>query len=191
MVTMTFRELIELIRKKLKTSVQLEKWEFTPLYFLEESESCLRVVCKFSLGKLSWQEEIKFVEEYFKTIDDYDTEIKRRLNRFDSFTNTLSLLQNIEIENQNKPLPNEESWKGTLTKLVEHSPIEATAHFIFSKVDNDGQLISFEKEFNISANTFISFETYLEQLNKITQELNNLIIPTVIYYQNTITQTNY
>ena len=188
---MDFEKTKEFIKGSLGVPVVLDGWTCTPLYVVEEREYVLRVNFSFSFEKDTVDRELKFVAEHFSSPDKYEEEIHRILNRYDAFTDALDKISEIVKYNEGKPLSDEGSWKGTTIGLERISPFRATATFIFSKVDDHGVLLSFTKPFDLYQDSFVSYETYLEELDTILANLNTInSIPTG-YYESTITRLSY
>jgi hypothetical protein len=179
------------LKERLKEKISLDAWNYVPLYILSEFDKSIRLMVEFSYKDFSQQQELKFVAEHFKSMDDYEIEINRLLNRFDSFTDSVDRMEEIAISNIGKPLSDEGSWKVMLTSVIRLSPVECKVIFTFSKMSDKEELLQFEKEFVLSQATFVDFDTYLRELDEILFKLNNVdSIPTT-YYETFITQNNY
>lgn len=186
-----FKEVKEYIKSKLKKEVVLDNWTFIPQFVTEETDNRIRIQCEFSTKDYTEIHELKFVSERFDESDKYDIEINRLLNRYDGFSDCLDKIDLIAKSNEGKPLSDEGSWKGIISSLQRISPVEAMATFIFSKTDDNKQLLSFTKDFKISQASFISFENYLLELDNILEALNNINSTPTEYYETAIKTTTY
>lgn len=186
-----FKEVKEYIKSKLKGGVVLDNWTFIPQVITEETENRIRIQCEFSTKDYTEIHELKFVDEHFDDFDKYDIEINRLLNRYDGFSDCLDKIELIAKSNEGKPLSDEGAWKGVILHLERVSPVEAITTFIFSKTDDNNQLLSFTKDFKISQASFISFENYLLELDNILTALNNINSTPTEYYETAIKTTTY
>lgn len=186
-----FLKFKEQLKERFKEIISLDAWNYIPLYIVQEFENSITLHVEFSYKDFKQTQDLKFVAEHFKSIDDYEIEINRLLNRFDSFTDSVDRMEEIAASNVGKPLSDEGSWKAMLTKVERISPVECRVTFTFSKMSDEGELLQFEKEFVLLQATFVDFNTYLSELDEILLKLNTVdSIPTT-YYETFITQNNY
>lgn len=176
-----FEKTIEYVITQIDKEITLGSWAAKLLKVWQESEQVYRALLEINCSELIFERELKLYYTNFQSPADYDNEIQRILDKYNEYTKAISSIK--EIASQDSKLELDNVWKAKLLSIEEISPLETKAIFIFANSQN-----SFTKEFNLLADTFISLNTYYEELYAILDKLNT---PIVVDYAAMVQNTTY
>lgn len=188
-MTEEFKDMVTLIKGRVGDSLQGLYWLYSLLEIVEERDTVLRIKVSFQLGEHIIEKELKLVEINFSSISHYDVEIERQLAKLDAYTEAKEYIKAIATVNADKGPEITDQWGAFLIGIVEETAGSCVTRFVFHRKVTEVE--SFIKDFSLGADSFQSLEFYLEELARLTAQLNTPPNISVTYYSSLITQNTY
>lgn len=172
-----FKDFINKIENKIGNSITRQTWSATLNGITERNNKSIKISVTFTKGDFSFVRELKLVEQHFSEESKYNDEIVRLLKRLNDFDSAMSELTPSDPPNITG------KWKGYLTANRVVTPTHNILTFTYAQRVNQ-EIISFEKDVNVFAESFMSKQS-INGFIKSNEDILNQPID-ITYYQNLI-----
>lgn len=173
-----FQNIANKIESKLGETIVRGQWSATLLSIVEKNSKYIKISVRFTNGDFLFERDLKIVAEHYTKDTKFNTEIVRLLKRLNDYSDTVNQISTIS-----SPPNITNRWKGYLTKVEVVNPIESILTFTFSR-NLSGELLTFDKQFNINAESFISRQYIFDEIDRKVELLNTPL--SVDFYKNLI-----
>lgn len=176
-----FEKVIEYVHTQINKEISVGSWTAKLLKVWQESPQAHKVLVEISNNDFKFEKELKLFYTNFQSNEDYTKAVELQLNRLDEYTKAIESIKQVLAQDTKLELDN--TWKAKLVEVETLNPLETKVVFMFANLDN-----SFNKEFYLLAETFISLDIYYAELYAILDKLNT---PVVVDYTAMVQNINY
>lgn len=188
---MSFEKVKAHIIENIGVPVTLDGWTALSVRVTQDTAKTIRVLYVFQLDKFEVEQELKFTSELSSSVENYEEEINRQLNQLDGYTEALVKIEELIKESEHEKLSDEGSWKARVVALDRHNPLHSTATVVFSRMNEQNELLSFYKKFDLLQNSFVSYALYTQELHNIVENLQAAQEAPTGYFEQLIHTTTY